>query len=75
MADKDKETNRGIISRIDERTHFILNELINIDQHLNRLNERTGKAESSISRIKGIGIGVISVSSLIALILKIVGVY
>lgn len=66
---------KGIEELIDTHMHYLRLELTSINEHLKVLNARTGKNESSISRIKGIGIGVTGLCAVVALILKICGLY
>lgn len=71
----DLRTVKEILASLETGQTYIQNHLSNIDQHLNKLNDRTNKNERGISKIYGVGSGIVGLCALVALILKIVGVY
>ena len=74
-----KRSYRDLVIRLDEHMASVDNHLKNIDGHLNRLNERTGDCEVSVTKnsnnikwIMRIGGGLFL---LIPIVLKLMGVY
>jgi len=78
----DKRSTRDIVIAVDTKVDYLLNHVKNVDQHLNRLNERTGKCEVAIAQrptlgfLFKLGSAIFSgIGAIVALILKLVGVY
>jgi len=77
-----KRSYTDIVISLETSLGFIENHLKNIDQHLNKLNERTGNCEvattkntTNIRWIIRIGGGAVGSGGVLAGILKLAGVY